>query len=78
MNDGEQEPNRLNSKKQPKDNSKGRGKKVIEDFDSDEAEDSDENAESINDDDDYDDDRSQKRFYRPEVNKFITLANSII
>lgn len=67
MSDGEQKSNRLGSKKQPKSNGKGREKNVMEYVDSDAEEDNDGEVESGYDDDYYDN-RSQKRFYRLEAN----------
>lgn len=75
MNDREQESKRLDSKKQPKINGKGR-KKGVKDDDSDEEEYNDGDSESSNDENDYDDNGSQKRFSRLEANFFIALAKT--
>lgn len=67
MSDGEQNPNKLGSKKQQKSNGKGKEKNIVKYVDSDEEENNDGEAESDYDDGDCDDNRSQKRFYRPEA-----------
>lgn len=71
MNDREQESNKLDSKRQPKINGKGRKKKVVEDDGSDEGEGVHGDTESSNDEDDYDDSRSQKRFSRLEASNLL-------
>lgn len=77
MNDREQESKRLDSKRQPKINGKGRKQGVKDDdSDSDEGEDNDGDSESSNDEDGYDDTGSQKRFSRLEANFFIALAKT--
>lgn len=73
MNDREQEPNRLDSKKQPKINGKGKKKKAVEDDDSDEGEGNYGDTERSNDEDNYDDSRSQKRFSCLKANNLLHL-----
>lgn len=71
MNDREQEPNRLDSKRQPKIDGKGRKKKAVEDDDSDGGEGNYGDTEDSNDEDDYDDSHSQKRFPRLEASNLL-------